>query len=82
MHVLTITTAFLMVFVITVLISYKEYRMLPPDSRYYPITPLLINWHWLALKFRIEFKILLDTVKVHIFKGLEPDYFYQITLTV
>ena len=36
------------------------------------ITPLLFDLHWLPVKFRIEFKILLITFKA--LKGLAPTY--------
>ena len=38
----------------------------------YHITPLLVFLHWLPVKFRIEFKILLIVFKI--FKGLAPSY--------
>ena len=36
------------------------------------ITPLLVDLHWLPVKFRIEFKIPLIVFKI--FKGLAPSY--------
>ena len=36
------------------------------------ITPWLVDLHWLPVKFRIEFKILLIVFKI--FKGLAPSY--------
>ena len=36
------------------------------------ITPLLVDLHWLPVKFRIEFKILLIIFKI--FRGLAPSY--------
>ena len=41
-------------------------------SKYCHITPLLVDLHWLLVKFRIEFKILLIGFKI--FKGLAPSY--------
>ena len=35
------------------------------------ITPLLVDLHWLPVKFRIEFKIL---IVFKIFRGLAPSY--------
>ena len=42
------------------------------ESKYCHITPLLVDLHWLPVKFRIEFKILLIVFKI--FKGLAPSY--------
>ena len=42
------------------------------QSRFCHITPLLFDLHWLPVKFRIEFKILLITFKA--LKGLAPTY--------
>ena len=36
------------------------------------ITPWLVHLHWLPVKFRIEFKILLIVFKI--FKGVAPSY--------
>ena len=45
-------------------------RLLCNESKYCHITPLLVDFHWLPVKFRIEFKILLTVFKI--FKGLAP----------
>ena len=42
------------------------------ERKYCHITPLLVDWHWLPVKFRIEFKILLIVFKI--FMGLAPSY--------
>ena len=42
------------------------------ESKYCHITPLLVDLHWLPVKFRIEFKILLIVFKI--FRGLAPSY--------
>lgn len=47
-------------------------RLVCQQSRYCHITPLLFDLHWLPVKFRIVFKILLITFKV--LKGLAPTY--------
>ena len=45
-------------------------RLICNESKYCYITPLLVDLHWLPVKFRIEFKILLIVFKI--FKGLTP----------
>ena len=47
-------------------------RLICNESKYCHITPLLVDLHWLPVKFRIEFKILLIVFKI--FKGLAPLY--------
>ena len=47
-------------------------RLVCQQSRYCHITPLLFNLHWLPVKFRIVFNILLITFKA--LKGLAPTY--------
>lgn len=47
-------------------------RLICNESKYCHITPLLVDLHWLPVKFRIEFKILLIVFKI--FKGLAPTY--------
>ncbi|CAH3026191.1 unnamed protein product, partial [Porites evermanni] len=47
-------------------------RLICNESKYCHITPLLVDLHWLPVKFRIEFKILLIAFKI--FKGLAPSY--------
>ena len=47
-------------------------RLICNESKYCHITPLLVDLHWLPVKFRIEFKILLIVFKI--FKGLAPSY--------
>ena len=49
-------------------------RLICNESKYCHITPLLadLHVHWLPVKFRIEFKILLIVFKI--FRGLTPSY--------
>ena len=47
-------------------------RLICNESKYCHITPLLVDLHWLPVKFRIEFKILLIVFKI--FKGFAPSY--------
>ena len=47
-------------------------RLVCQQSRYCHITPLLFNLHWLPVKFRIAFKIILITFKA--LKRLAPAY--------
>ena len=47
-------------------------RLICNESKYCHITPLLVDLHWLPVKFRIEFKILLIVFKI--FQGLAPSY--------
>ena len=47
-------------------------RLICQQSRFFHITPLLFDLHWLQVKFRIEFKILLITFKA--LKDLAPTY--------
>ena len=48
-------------------------RIVCNESKYCHITPLLvIDLHWLPVKLRIEFKILLNVFKI--FNGLAPSY--------
>ena len=47
-------------------------RLICNESKYCHITPLLVDLHWLPVKFRIEFKILLTVFKI--FRGLAPLY--------
>ena len=47
-------------------------RLICNISRFDHITPVLVDLHWLPVKFRIDFKILLITYKaIH---GLAPEY--------
>ena len=51
-------------------------RLICNVSRYDHITPTLYQLHWLPIKFRIDFKILLITYKaIH---GLAPDYLTEL----
>ena len=48
----------------------REYRMLPASfvwslHKYYHITPVLCHLHWLPVKYRIIFTILLITLKCY-----------------
>ena len=47
-------------------------RLICNESKYCHITPLLADLHWLPVKLRIEFKILLIVFKI--FRGLAPSY--------
>ena len=47
-------------------------RLICNECKYCHITPLLVDLHWLPVKFRIEFKILLIVFKIS--KGLAPSY--------
>ena len=47
-------------------------RLICNISRFDHITPTLMHLHWLPVKFRIDYKILLITFKV--IHGLAPDY--------
>ena len=47
-------------------------RLICNESKYCHITPLLVDLHWLPVKFRIEIKILLIVFKI--FRGLAPSY--------
>ena len=47
-------------------------RLICKESKYCHITPLLVDLHWLPVKFRIEFKILLIVFKI--FRGLAHSY--------
>ena len=47
-------------------------RLICNERKYSHITLLLVDLHWLPVKFRIEFKILLIVFKI--FKGLAPSY--------
>ena len=47
-------------------------RLIFRESRYCHVSPLLFNLHWLPVKFRIDFKILLLTYKA--INGLAPFY--------
>ena len=47
-------------------------RLICNESKYCHITALLIDLHWLPVKYRIEFKIL--SIVFKIFRGLAPSY--------
>ena len=47
-------------------------RLICNESKYCHITPLLVDLHWLPVKYRIEFKILLIVFKI--FKGFALSY--------
>ena len=51
-------------------------RLICNMSRFDHITPTLIHLHWLPVKFRIDFKILLITFKV--IHGLAPEYLHEL----
>ena len=46
-------------------------------SQFDHVTPTLMHLHWLPVKFRIDFKILLITFKV--IHGLAPEYLDELT---
>ena len=54
-------------------------RLVCKPNRYCHITPLLFNLHWLPLKFRIVFNILLITFKA--LKGSAPTYIASLIST-
>ena len=47
-------------------------RLICNETKYYHITPLLVDLHWLPVKLRTEFKILLIVFKI--FRGFAPSY--------
>uniref|UniRef100_A0A669CP39 Reverse transcriptase domain-containing protein n=1 Tax=Oreochromis niloticus TaxID=8128 RepID=A0A669CP39_ORENI len=47
-------------------------RLLTGSRKYDSITPVLANLHWLPIKFRIDFKVLLFTYKI--LNNMAPDY--------
>ena len=49
-----------------------SYRLLMSCKKYDHITPILINLHWLPVRYRINFKILLLTFKA--LYGMAPSY--------
>ena len=51
-------------------------RLISNTSRFDHITPTLINLHWLPIKSRIDFKLLLIVFKA--LHGLEPDYLIEL----
>ena len=50
-----------------------------PCKRYDHITPILINLHWLTVRYRINFKILLLTFKA--LYGMAPSYIIDLIHT-
>ena len=48
-------------------------RLIFEQPKFCHITPVLSQLHWLPIKYRIEFKILLMTFKA-IIHGMAPDY--------
>ena len=51
-------------------------RLIFQESKYCHVSPLLFNLHWLPVKFRIDFKILLLTYKA--INGLAPFYLKEL----
>ena len=51
-------------------------RLIFLESKYCQVRPLLYNMHWLPVKFRIDFKILLLTYKA--INGLAPFYLQEL----
>ena len=51
-------------------------RLIFLESKYCHVRPLLYNLHWLPVKFRIDFKILLLTYKT--INGLAPFYLQEL----
>ncbi|XP_053337506.1 uncharacterized protein LOC128509700 [Clarias gariepinus] len=54
-------------------------RVLTRTRRYEHITPILSSLHWLPVKFRIDFKILLLTYKA--LNGLAPQYLSELLVS-
>ena len=53
-----------------------HYEVNIQESKYCHVSPLLFNLHWLPVKFRIDFKILLLTYKA--INGLAPFYLKEL----
>ena len=51
-------------------------RLIFQESKYCHVRPLLYNLHWLPVKFRIDFRMLLLTYKA--INGLAPFYLYEL----
>ncbi len=51
-------------------------RLLTGTKKYEHITPVLASLHWLPVRFKIEFKILLFVFKI--LNGLVPDYLSEL----
>ena len=51
-------------------------RIVSRTRKYEHITPVLINLHWLPIKFRIQFKVLLLVYKA--LNGLAPKYIKEL----
>ena len=51
-------------------------RLIFQESKYCHVRPLLFNLHWLPVKFRIDFKILLLTYKA--INGFAPFYHQEL----
>ena len=47
-------------------------RLIYKLSRFFHITPILRDWHWLPIRYRLDFKIILLTFKA--IYGLAPKY--------
>ncbi|CAH3047034.1 unnamed protein product, partial [Porites evermanni] len=54
-------------------------RLLMSCKKYDHITPILINLHWLPVRYRINFKILLLTFKA--LRGMAPSYIIDLIHT-
>ena len=54
-------------------------RLLMSSKKYDHITPILINLHWLPVRYRINFKILFLTFKA--FYGMAPSYIIDLIHT-
>ena len=51
-------------------------RLVFQESKYCHITPILCDLHWLPVKYRIDYKILLLTFKA--IRGLAPTYIQEL----
>ena len=77
---LTIVTVLYLEFPNAIFTNYRVQnaaaRLVVQESRFCHITPLLKSLHWLPVKYRIVFKILLITFKV--IHGLAPAYISEL----
>lgn len=60
------------------LVQNSAARLLTKTSYHSHITPVLMSLHWLPIKFRIQFKILLLTYKAS--NGLAPEYIAELLM--
>ena len=57
-------------------LQHSAARIVPRTRKYEHITPVLIKLHWLPIKFRIQFKVLLLVYKA--LNGLAPKYIKEL----